>query len=110
MVRSPHAKAFIAAVAFLGVAEMLAGALQWQTNDAQRFICYLAIALASSLVKVSLPGITGTVSLNSLFVLIGIVELSLSETLIMASAATLVQCLWRVKERPKFAQVLFSVA
>ena len=54
--RSPNAKAFIAAIAFLGVAEILAGALQWQTNDVQRFICYLAIALASSLVKVSLPG------------------------------------------------------
>ena len=109
MVRSPHAKAFIAAIAFLGVAEMLAGALQWQTNDLQRFICYFAITLASSLLKVKLPGITGTVSLNFLFVLVGIVELSVSETLIMACAATLVQCLWRPKERPRFSQVLFNV-
>jgi hypothetical protein len=109
MVRSPHAKAFIAAIAFLGVAELLAGALQWQTNDLRRFICYFAIALASSLLKVKLPGITGTVSLNFLFVLVGIVELSVSETVIMASAATLVQCLWRPKERPRFGQVLFNV-
>jgi diguanylate cyclase (GGDEF)-like protein/putative nucleotidyltransferase with HDIG domain len=110
MVRSQHAKAFIWLIAFMGVAEMLAGALQWQTNDAQRFICYLAVALASSLLKVSLPGITGTLSLNFLFVLIGIVELSVSEILIVASSATLVQCLWRAKERPKIAQVVFNMA
>jgi diguanylate cyclase (GGDEF)-like protein/putative nucleotidyltransferase with HDIG domain len=110
MVRSYYARAFIAAIAFLGVAEVLAGALQWQTNDAQRFSFYLAIALASSLVRVSLPGTTGTVSFNFLFVLIGIVELSVSEILIMACTATLVQCLWRARERPKFVRVLFNVA
>src|SRR5207244_1797127 len=48
--------------------------------------------------------------LNFLVVLIGIVELSLSESLMMGGSATLVQCLWRAKERPKFGQVLFNVA
>src|SRR5579872_1605320 len=110
MVRSPHGRAFITAIAFLGIAEMLAGALQWHTNDVQRFICYFALAVACSAVKVGLPGLAGTVSLNLLFVLVGIVELSLSEVLTMSCAAALVQSLWRPKERPKAAQVLFSVA
>jgi diguanylate cyclase (GGDEF)-like protein/putative nucleotidyltransferase with HDIG domain len=109
MLHSPQAKAFVGALAFLGVAEVLAGAAQWHTNDVERFVCYFVIALASSLLKISLPGITGTVSLNFLFVLIGIVELSVPETLIVASGATLVQCLWRPKVRPRFVDVLFSV-
>src|SRR5258708_293976 len=109
MLHSPQAKAFIGALAFLGLAEVLAGAAQWHTNDVERFVCYFVIALASSPLKVALPGITGTVSLNFLFVLLGIVELSVPETLIIACGATLVQCLWRAKERPRFVDVLFNV-
>src|SRR2546427_380840 len=55
MVRSTHARTFITAMAVLGVAEMLSGGLQWQSSDLQRFICYLAIALTASILKVAFP-------------------------------------------------------
>lgn len=110
MVRFPHAKAFIWAIAILGTAEMLASSMQWQTGDIPRFICYLLIALAASILKVSLPGVSGTMSVNFLFVLVGIIELSAPETLIIACGSTLAQCLWRPKKRPTLVQILFNVA
>src|ERR1700723_3387235 len=44
-----------------------------------KFLYLLAIALAASRLKVSLPGITGTVSVNSHCLLLGGEEMSLSE-------------------------------
>jgi hypothetical protein len=59
---------------------------------------------------VRLPGLKSTISVNFVFILIGIAELSLPETLTLALAATLVQCLWRPKTRPKIIQVLFNAS
>jgi diguanylate cyclase (GGDEF)-like protein/putative nucleotidyltransferase with HDIG domain len=60
--------------------------------------------------KVSLPSITGTMSVAFLFALLGIEELSLPETIFMISTATFVQCTWRAKKRPKAVQILFNIA
>jgi hypothetical protein len=60
--------------------------------------------------KVRLPGLHGTISVNFVVILIAITQLSLVETLTVAFAATLVQCLWRPKTRPKILQVLFNTS
>ena len=109
MARPSHAKAFIAAISILGIAELLAGSLQWHSSDLSRLFCYVALAVTASMLKVSLPGVTGTISVNFLFVLIGIVELSVPETLVLACVANLVQCVWRPKSRPTYTQLLFNV-
>jgi signal transduction histidine kinase len=49
-------------------------------------------------------------SVNFLFILIGIVELSLSETLSIGCSGAVIQCFWRAKKRPTAVQVLFNVA
>ncbi|HEU5451145.1 MAG TPA: HD domain-containing phosphohydrolase, partial [Terriglobales bacterium] len=49
-------------------------------------------------------------SVNFLFILIGILELSFPETLALGCAATLAQCYWRVQNRVKPIHVLFNVA
>ena len=45
-----------------------------------------------------------------LFILIGIADLSLPETLAMACAATFIQCYWNSRSRPMPVQVAFNVA
>src|SRR5579884_44324 len=109
MVRSPHARAFIAAVTTLGIAAILNGAMAWQTSELEKFICYYLIAIAASAMKVSLPGVTSTMSVNFLFVLVGTVELSVPETLVVGCSAALVQCFWRTKSRPRLIQIVFNV-
>lgn len=79
-------------------------------QDPFRFIAYLILALLASGLKVNLPGIRGTMSVLFLFLLIGILELSLSETLVIAVAASFVQSFWHARERPKLIHLSFNVA
>jgi len=79
-------------------------------RDLSAFLCYFALALLTSSMKVCLPGITGTISVNFLFVLIAIAAFSYSETIILACIACVVQCAWKAKRRPKWFQVSFNVA
>ncbi len=94
----------------MGFSVVAYGLFQWESSGLTRYVCYLLIALLASGLKVSLPGITGTLSVNFLFMLIGVVELTLPETVVLGCTATLVQCLWQPKTRPKLVRVLFNVA
>src|SRR4029077_923205 len=49
-------------------------------------------------------------SVNFLFTLLGILELSLPETLLIGLASTLAQFYWRPARRPKFIQLFFNVS
>jgi hypothetical protein len=49
-------------------------------------------------------------SVSFVFVLVAVGQLNLLETLLLGGSATLVQCLWRTRTRPKVIQVLFNVA
>jgi putative nucleotidyltransferase with HDIG domain len=108
--KSWRPRAYIALVVAAGGAILLSGLGRWSTTDWTRYLFYLSIALVASGMKVSLPAVTGTMSMNFLFVLIGISELGLSETLTMGCLGMLLQCVVHTKTRPKPVQVAFSVA
>jgi diguanylate cyclase (GGDEF)-like protein/putative nucleotidyltransferase with HDIG domain len=74
------------------------------------FFFYLVLALLSSGLKVSLPGVTGTMSVSFLFILAGLLELDLSRTLIIGLGSALVQIYWHARKRPPVHQVLFNLA
>jgi putative nucleotidyltransferase with HDIG domain len=95
----------LAGSAFLGN-----GLLHWSTLDWTRYLSYCTIALLASGMKVTLPAVSGTMSMNFLFVLIGISELSLAETLAMGCLGILVQSVFHVKNRLRVVQVVFNVA
>ena len=82
----------------------------WESTDPRRFLCYLALTMVASTLKVRLPGMTGTISLNFLFVLIALADLSFSETVVVATCGALVQSLWKRKTPPKVVQVAFNTA
>jgi hypothetical protein len=104
---TPHAKVFIGFVVILGTGVLLLGAVHQSSKNISEFICYLGIAILASRMKVNLPGITGTMSVNFLFVLLGVVELSFSETLILGCVSILVQSLY--PDRPNALQITFNV-
>jgi len=106
--RQAGARAFIAAT-FLGAAACLFFSfIRWQPDETIRFLCYLALALLASPLKVSLPG--GTLSVNFLFTLLGILELNLPETLVLGLAGTLVQFCWRPARQIKPIQLVFNLS
>ena len=105
---SGRARAFIRTIVIAGTLLLGFGLLHWSCHDPAQFVSYLAIAIIASRLKVKLPGIAGTMSVNFLFILLGVVELSLGETLLIGCAATLAQCLFA--DRPRSFQVAFNVA
>jgi diguanylate cyclase (GGDEF)-like protein/putative nucleotidyltransferase with HDIG domain len=81
----------------------------WQCDDVFRFVCYLSVAVIVSVLKVNIPGFKGTLSVNFLFILIGVSEMNLGETMVLGCLGTLAQCLWKPRNPAKPVRVLFSV-
>src|SRR5450755_2834970 len=104
------ARIFIGLVLITGCASVLQCVDQSVTTDPGRFLCYLILALVSSGLKVTLPGVTGTMSVFFLFILLGVAELNMLQTQILGVGAALVQCFWGAKVRPKPFQILFNLA
>src|ERR1700728_3167399 len=109
-IRSIGARAFIAILALAGVLCFVLAFRHWQSSDPLKFACYLIAALLASSLKVTLPGIEGTLSVNFLFTLLGILELSLPETLLIGLASTLAQFYWRPARQLKPVQLIFNVS
>jgi diguanylate cyclase (GGDEF)-like protein/putative nucleotidyltransferase with HDIG domain len=104
------AKVYIAVVALLGISILARAMWGWCSEDALRGAFYLMGSILASQLKVRLPGLTGTLSMNFLFVLIGIMELGLPETLTLACAGMAAQILWGNPSRPSVIQVLFNLS
>jgi len=102
-----QAKLFVGLIVAAGTSVLLYGAIHQTSKNIAEFICYLGIGILASRMKVNLPGITGTMSVNFLFVLLGVLELSFSETLILGCVSILVQSLY--PDRPNALQVTFNV-
>ncbi len=107
---SLKAKLYISLITLLGFSLLVTELATWSSGDLARYACYFAIALIGSRLKVQLPSITGTMSVNFLFILFGIVALTLPETLLMACVLIASQCIWHARRRPEPVQVLFNVA
>lgn len=105
------AKFYIGVVIAIGIG-LLAVGLTWfsQFADVARYLACLSLACIASTMKVRLPRLHGTISLNFVFILMAVTQLSPGETLTIAFVATLVQCLWRAKTAPKIVQMLFNAS
>lgn len=103
------ARIYISAVVVIGAAVTVLELARWESQDLIRFLCYLALAILASRLKVVLPGISGALSVLFIFILFSMVELSLPEALLIGCSAVLTQCLWNCRQRPKWHQVIFNV-
>jgi hypothetical protein len=66
--------------------------------------------MVGSAMKIRLPGFKTTISMNFVFILIGIALFSFGETVLIGLGGALVQSLWKTQTRPKPVQVLFNAA
>jgi Ca2+/Na+ antiporter len=104
------AKLYIAGVNAAGLTFLVLALLTWHSANPVYYAAFAVLALLGATRKIRLPGMTATMSLNFLFILIGISQFSYSETLVMATAAALAQSLWNASQRPKLVQTLFGAA
>ncbi len=94
----------------LGCLAILAAFSRWTTEDPFKFGVYFLIAAIGSSLKVALPGAKGTMPVGFVFVLVGIMELSLAEVMAIAITAVIIQDLRHSKLRPQLMHLLFYVA
>jgi hypothetical protein len=103
-------KLFLAVILAAGGALMIAALFNLNIQNIGLYLTYLALATAGACMKVRLPNIRGTFSLNFFFVLITLGGLSYPEAMTIAGISIVVQCYWRAVERPEVIQVVFNVA
>ncbi len=106
--RELGARVFIASMALAALGAFALGLTHWQSSDALKFVCYMVAALLASPLKVSLPG--GTLSVNFLFTLLGILEMSLPETLLIGLVSTVGQFFWKPARRLRPEQLVFNLS
>lgn len=82
--------------------------LPWHKSDGLFFTSYFVLTAVASALKITLPGLEGTVSVNLVFFLVGICSMTLSETLALAVIATAVQCFWRTQKKLHFIHFAFN--
>src|SRR5258708_13508662 len=83
---------------------------RWNPENLGRFFLFFALAMVGSAMKIRLPGFKTTISINFVFILIGIALFSFGETVLIGLGGALVQSLWKTQTRPKLVQVLFNAA
>src|SRR5947199_1091673 len=85
-------------------------ASRWNPENFGRFFLFFALPRVASAMKIRLPGFKTTISINFVFILIGIALFSFGETVLIGLSGALVQSLWKTQTRPKAVQVLFNAA
>src|SRR5581483_401938 len=104
-----NSKTYIGSIIAIGSFTFLASLLHWSSQDPLRFAVFFFMAAFGSAMKVSLPGVKGTMSVGFLIVLIGVMELSSGEVVAIATAGALTQCFWQAKQRPTPLQIAFNL-
>ncbi len=100
---------FVFLVCAAGVFCLVSGILPWRTSHSLLFASYLLLTVIASALKTVLPGSEGTVSVGFVFFLVGICNMTISETLSLVVLCTVVQCFWRTKH-PSFIHFAFNLS
>jgi hypothetical protein len=107
---STKTKILVGLAVALGAGILLQVPLTWGHPAYGRLTGTLLVAVFAARLKVSLPRITGSMSVNLPFILLAVSELSLAEALLIAGASTLVQCLWSESSQQRPVKIMFNVS
>src|SRR6202790_3393110 len=83
---------FIGLMVLAATASTVYAGLTSHTLHTSYALALLALAAATSRMKIKLPGIDGNMSVNLPFLLMAVVNLSALEAVVIASISTVVQC------------------
>jgi hypothetical protein len=103
------ARMFVILVVLLGLGILAKAAAGASTIQTSRVAVFVLIACVAARLKVKLPGVTGSMSVNLPFILIAVAEMRLAEALIVGCLSNLTQCLPAAKQKFNFVQAAFNV-
>jgi diguanylate cyclase (GGDEF)-like protein/putative nucleotidyltransferase with HDIG domain len=105
-----RAQACVTVVILLGLAALGYSAVTWDSTDLIRFGGFLFIGVISAGARFSIPGAPMTLSLAFLFAIVGILQLSPSEAVVLSSVVALAQSVWAESKRPPLLQAIFNMS
>lgn len=105
---SPAAKVLVNLTVLAGATVLLYGLIRLRPASLLQFFVLLALAVVASRLRVKLPGVNGTMSVNLPFFLMATVRLSVSEALVIVCVGTLAQSLDSLRNKP--VQIAFNAA
>lgn len=104
------AQNFIGLMIVAGIGSTIWAGANSHTLHLSYALAVAALAAVTSRMKVKLPGINGTMSVNMPFFLIAVVNLSALEAVMIAGISTVVQCWPKRDGKFKPVQMLFNVS
>jgi hypothetical protein len=108
MPKSFSARIFVALIVISGLLVLGYGMLHAKSLPALRSVAFLMVACLAARLKIKLPGLTGTMSVNLPFLLLAAVEMNTAEALAVGFISTVVQCLPRGQQKINMVQAAFS--
>ena len=105
------ARAYVLLVSLIGTIVAVSGLMQWESGNMVRFLCFFLVALFAAGLRVGVGNAAGgAMPVNILFVVIGIMELSLPETLVIGAVTTAIQCVQILQGPSRRFLTFFNVA
>jgi diguanylate cyclase (GGDEF)-like protein/putative nucleotidyltransferase with HDIG domain len=106
------ARAYWLLVVITGWSCFILSVAGWQIRreSALRLAGFAVAAIIASGMKIRLPGIFGTLSMNYIVIIVALEELSVGAAVSVGIVSTVAQCFIHTETRPKWFQVLFNVA
>jgi hypothetical protein len=108
MPKSFSARIFIALIVIAGFLVLGNSALNARHMPTVRSVAFLVVACLAARLKIKLPALTGTMSVNLPFILLAAAEMNTAEALAVGFISTLVQCLAVGKQKINPVHVAFS--
>jgi hypothetical protein len=108
MPKSFSARIFVALIVISGLLVLGYGMLHVKSLPALRSVAFLMVACLAARLKIKLPRLTGTMSVNLPFLLLAAVEMNTAEALAVGFISTVVQCLPRGQQKINMVQAAFS--
>ena len=105
-----RAKDYIYGTSLLAIVLLALADWVWKSTDPLRYLTVLLLALAASTLEIDLPRMRSTLSGGFIFVLMGIAEFSLAQTMAIAAATAVLPGIWKSTRSLVRRQVLFDVA
>ncbi|HEX9255569.1 MAG TPA: hypothetical protein VF938_08480 [Candidatus Angelobacter sp.] len=98
MPKSFSARIFVALIVISGLLVLGDAVLNAQSMPTAKFVALLLVACVAARLRIKLPGVTGTMSVNLPFILVAAVEMNTAEALAIGFISTFFQCLAKGKK------------
>ena len=105
-----RARLYIACIGIAGLSGAISTFHGWTPHFTVVFFVYLVMAVASSEMKVMLPGVNGSLSVNYVSTLLAMLQFQTPETLLLATIAVTTQTILHAKTSSRILHVFFNIS